>query len=52
MHLPLTVFQPDPNLIPIAFYYVAAGIFGAVIGSFLNVVIHRLPREESIVFPN
>ncbi|MBI5078691.1 prepilin peptidase [Candidatus Saganbacteria bacterium] len=26
-------------------------IFGAVIGSFLNVVIYRLPRGESIVFP-
>jgi leader peptidase (prepilin peptidase)/N-methyltransferase len=27
-------------------------VFGAIIGSFLNVVIHRLPRDESIVFPN
>jgi len=26
-------------------------IFGAVIGSFLNVVIYRLPRGESIAFP-
>jgi leader peptidase (prepilin peptidase)/N-methyltransferase len=30
---------------------VAAGLFGAVIGSFLNVVIHRLPAGESIVSP-
>jgi len=28
-----------------------ATIFGAIVGSFLNVVIHRYPREESIVFP-
>jgi leader peptidase (prepilin peptidase) / N-methyltransferase len=28
------------------------GVLGAMIGSFLNVVIHRLPRDRSIVFPN
>src|SRR5258706_6254311 len=28
------------------------GLVGGIIGSFLNVVIHRLPLEESIVFPN
>src|ERR1051325_6768 len=27
-------------------------MLGAIIGSFLNVIVHRLPREESIVFPN
>jgi leader peptidase (prepilin peptidase)/N-methyltransferase len=43
---------PDLNLIPLPFIYVIVGVFGAIIGSFLNVVIHRLPREESIVFPN
>lgn len=32
----------------------AGGIFllGALVGSFLNVVIHRVPLGESIVFPN
>jgi leader peptidase (prepilin peptidase)/N-methyltransferase len=39
-------------LLPPVFGYISAGILGAIIGSFLNVVIHRLPREESIVFPN
>jgi leader peptidase (prepilin peptidase)/N-methyltransferase len=33
------------------FLPVAAGLFGAVIGSFLNVVILRLPAGESLVFP-
>ncbi|OSM00481.1 prepilin peptidase [Magnetofaba australis] len=27
-------------------------VLGAVIGSFLNVCIHRLPNEESIIFPS
>jgi leader peptidase (prepilin peptidase) / N-methyltransferase len=30
---------------------VAAGLFGLVVGSFVNVVIHRLPRGESLVSP-
>jgi leader peptidase (prepilin peptidase)/N-methyltransferase len=34
-----------------AFYLCATFALGAVVGSFLNVVIHRYPREESIVFP-
>jgi leader peptidase (prepilin peptidase)/N-methyltransferase len=30
---------------------VVTGLFGAVIGSFLNVVVHRLPLGESLVTP-
>ena len=36
----------DPTL-----FAVFAGVLGALVGSFLNVVIHRLPRGESIVHP-
>jgi len=43
---------PDLYLLPPTAGYIIAGIFGAIIGSFLNVVIHRVPLEESIVFPN
>ena len=53
MILSLMAILPDLSLLlepPIN--YIFAGILGAIIGSFLNVVIHRLPAEESIVFPN
>lgn len=29
-----------------------AFVFGLIIGSFLNVVIYRVPKRESVVFPN
>ena len=44
--------MPDLSLAPPACGYILAAIFGAIIGSFLNVVIHRVPLEESVVFPN
>lgn len=40
-----------PLDLPFAVYAGGAFIFGLIIGSFLNVVIHRVPREQSIVTP-
>ena len=37
--------------IPLAFQRVVAVIFGLLWGSFLNVVIYRVPRELSVVHP-
>jgi leader peptidase (prepilin peptidase)/N-methyltransferase len=38
--------------VPEIFAYFFVFILGAAVGSFLNVVIHRVPNEQSIVFPN
>ena len=41
----------NPLGLPLWFACLIMGVFGALIGSFLNVVIHRVPREQSIVLP-
>jgi leader peptidase (prepilin peptidase)/N-methyltransferase len=40
----LAAFEGPPGV-------VIAGVFGALLGSFLNVCVHRLPRNESVVRP-
>ena len=37
--------------VPDSFWIVVAGLFGALIGSFLNVVIWRLPRGQNLSVP-
>ncbi len=32
------------------FFLACAAVFGLIIGSFLNVVVHRLPREEDLIW--
>lgn len=38
--------------LPVWVGYIFFFLIGSVIGSFLNVVIHRVPLEKSIIFPN
>jgi leader peptidase (prepilin peptidase) / N-methyltransferase len=51
MNLFLVSFESLTGL-PEFVAYIFIFALGAIIGSFLNVVIHRVPNEESIVFPN
>lgn len=51
MNLLLFSFESVLGL-PEIFGYVMVTLLGGIVGSFLNVVIHRVPLEKSIVFPN
>ena len=44
----------DPKIwaaVPFHFWTVVFFVFGCIVGSFLNVCIHRMPRDESVVSP-
>lgn len=51
MQIPFRSFEAVTGA-PELLAYVFVFVVGAAVGSFLNVVIHRVPKEESIVFPN
>ncbi len=38
-------------MLPLWFFVVYAGLVGLIVGSYLNVVVHRLPRNLSTVLP-
>src|SRR5262245_46702482 len=40
--------QRNQTAMALSFWIVVAGVFGAMFGSFLNVVIYRMPRGRSV----
>ena len=47
----VTVTFTEVRILVPWFFPVAAFLFGAIVGSFLNVCIHRIPAGQSIVRP-
>src|SRR5437660_834677 len=48
----MSMANPPPwQLVPFHFWSVALFLLGSIVGSFLNVCIHRMPRGESVVTP-
>ncbi|HOW64095.1 MAG TPA: prepilin peptidase [Candidatus Paceibacterota bacterium] len=46
------MFEPEVwRAVPFHFWSAVFFVFGSIVGSFLNVCIHRLPRGESVVHP-
>lgn len=43
--------MPESALAPAGVVWAVAAVFGACVGSFLNVVVHRVPRRISVVHP-
>ncbi|MCF7668672.1 MAG: prepilin peptidase [Verrucomicrobia bacterium] len=51
MYLILATIQEGPAALPFHFWSVVFFVLGTMVGSFLNVCIHRLPLGESIINP-
>lgn len=48
----MAMFDPEVwARVPFHFWSAVFFVFGTVVGSFLNVIIHRVPRGESIISP-
>src|SRR5258708_33179252 len=48
---PNNIFDANNWVMPFHFWSVVFFLFGSIVGSFLNVCIHRLPLGESVVAP-
>lgn len=47
----ITISGSGPSSLPFHFWSVVMFVLGTAVGSFLNVCIHRLPRQENIIWP-